>query len=96
LKDWAMRCPGFEMPVRYAEYPKYPTFYHPFTSDGEPFASSFNKGALTFEDPRFLGYFGYRVLEEEPRWIKVNSFTWPVSGDLRFNLDVDLDQLNQP
>ncbi len=59
LKKWGKDCVGWEIPSRYADYPNYPTLYHPLTVDGEENLAETASDKITFRNDENLGFFWY-------------------------------------
>jgi hypothetical protein len=86
-KSFSETCAEFKQKTRYLAYSKYPIFYHPCTIDGEKKSSRYNKGKITWKTPENIGFFDYEGDEDtEGADITIEDFTWPISGDLRFEI----------
>ena len=93
IKTFSQSCVGWEIPPRYSTYEIYPVFYHPLTIDGEELALRYNHGRIIFKDKTNLGYFGYEDFSNVKDDILITDFVWPISGDFRFDLVLDLEKI---
>ena len=89
-KHFSETCPQYKQPSRYLDYSKYPIFYHPCTIDGEGKSTWYNKGKITWSTPENIGFFSYSGdWKPDTPDIVIEDFTWPISGDLRFDIHTD-------